>query len=232
MGNYLCKHQRIKILFLGLEGGGKTSLVHHLKLGEVVSTLPTIGYHDDDVNIDGVEVNLQEPLNRGNPSFILKHWFYGTNGFAFVIDSTRESEFQEAFDEFFNVLYYTPYGVFPDGTGILPEYQNRDAVFMVIANKQDLPGAKSAQEIEDYLLKRTSKRNQDSILVVPCNALDVQQVSQIFTFFTHLICLNLAGKLKRGFITLKEQKEMEEKWKESTLNILFKNPLDYMRSLF
>lgn len=33
----------LKVLFVGLDAAGKTSLLYRLKLGEVVTTIPTIG---------------------------------------------------------------------------------------------------------------------------------------------------------------------------------------------
>ena len=33
----------IRVLMVGLDGAGKTTILYRLKLGEVVSTVPTIG---------------------------------------------------------------------------------------------------------------------------------------------------------------------------------------------
>lgn len=35
----------VRTLMLGLDGGGKTTLMYKLKLGEVVSSVPTIGFN-------------------------------------------------------------------------------------------------------------------------------------------------------------------------------------------
>lgn len=37
--------KQCKIVMLGLDGAGKTTILYSLKLGEVVSTIPTIGFN-------------------------------------------------------------------------------------------------------------------------------------------------------------------------------------------
>ena len=41
-----------RILMLGLDAAGKTTILYKLKLGEVVTTIPTIGF-----NVETVELN-------------------------------------------------------------------------------------------------------------------------------------------------------------------------------
>eukprot|EP00766_Chilomastix_caulleryi_P003755 gnl/Chilomastix_caulleri/4874.p1 GENE.gnl/Chilomastix_caulleri/4874~~gnl/Chilomastix_caulleri/4874.p1 ORF type:complete len:52 (-),score=14.99 gnl/Chilomastix_caulleri/4874:209-364(-) len=36
--------QEVRILMVGLDAAGKTTILYRLKLGEVVSTIPTIGF--------------------------------------------------------------------------------------------------------------------------------------------------------------------------------------------
>ncbi len=43
-------HQEQRILMVGLDAAGKTTILHKLKLGEVVTTIPTIGF-----NVESVE---------------------------------------------------------------------------------------------------------------------------------------------------------------------------------
>ena len=41
MGNFIGKKKEEKVLMLGLDGSGKTTILYKLKLGEVVTTIPT-----------------------------------------------------------------------------------------------------------------------------------------------------------------------------------------------
>jgi len=37
--------KQCKIVMLGLDGAGKTTILYSLKLGDVISTIPTIGFN-------------------------------------------------------------------------------------------------------------------------------------------------------------------------------------------
>jgi GTPase SAR1 family protein len=41
--------QHCKVVMLGLDGSGKTTVLYSLKLGEVVSTIPTIGFNVEEL---------------------------------------------------------------------------------------------------------------------------------------------------------------------------------------
>lgn len=52
MGNIIKKlfekklpKKNCKILMLGLDGAGKTTILYSLKLGETINTIPTIGFN-------------------------------------------------------------------------------------------------------------------------------------------------------------------------------------------
>lgn len=53
MGGCGCKDEKVtgKILFLGLPDSGKTTLLYHMKLNEVVTSIPTHGYNMEYVDI-------------------------------------------------------------------------------------------------------------------------------------------------------------------------------------
>lgn len=42
--------QQCKVVMLGLDGAGKTTVLYSLKLGEVISTIPTIGFNVEELN--------------------------------------------------------------------------------------------------------------------------------------------------------------------------------------
>lgn len=42
-GSLADSKEEVRLLMLGLDGAGKTTTLYKLKLGEVVSTIPTIG---------------------------------------------------------------------------------------------------------------------------------------------------------------------------------------------
>ena len=44
-------NREMRILILGLDGAGKTTLLYRLQVGEVVTTIPTIGFNVEQVSI-------------------------------------------------------------------------------------------------------------------------------------------------------------------------------------
>ena len=65
-----------------------------------------------------------------------RHYFQNTEGLIFVVDSNDRERIAEARDEL---------------NRMLAEDELREAVLLVFANKQDLPGALSLQEIREVL---------------------------------------------------------------------------------
>lgn len=45
----LWSRKELRILILGLDNAGKTTLLYRLKIGEVVTTIPTIGFNVESI---------------------------------------------------------------------------------------------------------------------------------------------------------------------------------------
>ncbi|KAK5002918.1 Arf GTPase arl1, partial [Elasticomyces elasticus] len=65
MGGYLSTFSRllwakkeIRILILGLDNAGKTTLLYRLKIGEVVTTIPTIGFNVESVTYKNLNFSV------------------------------------------------------------------------------------------------------------------------------------------------------------------------------
>ena len=56
----------------GLDAAGKTTIVYKLKLGEVVTTIPTIGFNVETVNFKNVQLTLWDVGGRDKSKFLLK----------------------------------------------------------------------------------------------------------------------------------------------------------------
>ena len=52
------KSKEIRTLLLGLDGCGKTTMLYKLKLDEVVTTIPTIGFNVESLIISGYNVTV------------------------------------------------------------------------------------------------------------------------------------------------------------------------------
>ena len=54
----ICKLPSQRVLLLGLDLAGKTTLLYKLKLGEVVTCIPTIGFNVETVDHSGISLEM------------------------------------------------------------------------------------------------------------------------------------------------------------------------------
>ena len=47
--------KQCKVVMLGLDGAGKTTILYSLKLGDVINTIPTIGFNVEELNFKTVK---------------------------------------------------------------------------------------------------------------------------------------------------------------------------------
>ena len=86
------KSSLYKVLVLGLEGSGKTTLCDRLKYNETYVRYPTIGFIVDNVSINKLQVTVWD---FGGHSKIMKLWhnyFEHTDLVVIVIDSTNSEQ--------------------------------------------------------------------------------------------------------------------------------------------
>ena len=125
-----------RILMIGLDNAGKTTVLYKLKLGEVVTTLPTIGFNVETVEYKNISFTVWDVGGQDKIRPLWRHYFQNTEGLIFVVDSNDRERIAEARDEL---------------NRMLAEDELRDAVLLVFANKQDLPHAMNPAEITDKL---------------------------------------------------------------------------------
>ncbi|CAI5480806.1 unnamed protein product, partial [Closterium sp. Yama58-4] len=125
-----------RILVLGLDNAGKTTILYRLQVGEVVSTIPTIGFNVETVQYKNIKFQVWD---LGGQTSIRPYWrcyYPNTQAVIYVVDSTDVDRIGTSKEEFH---------------AILDEEELKEAVVLVYANKQDLPGAMSEVEVSDAL---------------------------------------------------------------------------------
>ena len=126
----------MRILMVGLDAAGKTTILYKLKLGEIVTTIPTIGFNVETVEYKNINFTVWDVGGQDKIRPLWRHYFQNTQGLIFVVDSNDRERITEAHDELHKML---------------SEDELRDAVLLVFANKQDLPQAMSVAEVTDKL---------------------------------------------------------------------------------
>merc|ERR1712217_297777 len=128
--------QDFRIVMVGLDAAGKTTILYKLKLGEVVTTIPTIGFNVETVEYKNLSFTVWDVGGQDKIRPLWRHYYQGTNGLIYVVDSNDRDRIEPAREELHKMIN---------------EDELRDAVILVFANKQDLPNAMTAAEITDKL---------------------------------------------------------------------------------
>jgi len=128
--------KEMRILMVGLDAAGKTTILYKLKLGEIVTTIPTIGFNVETVEYKNISFTVWDVGGQDKIRPLWRHYFQNTQGLIFVVDSNDRERVSEARDELMRMLN---------------EDELREALVLVFANKQDLPNAMNAAEITDKL---------------------------------------------------------------------------------
>ncbi|GCC21891.1 ADP-ribosylation factor 4 [Chiloscyllium punctatum] len=128
--------KQVRILMVGLDAAGKTTILYKLKLGEVVTTIPTIGFNVETVEYKNVCFTVWDVGGQDKIRPLWRHYFQNTQGLIFVVDSNDRERIQEASEELNKMLL---------------EDELKGAVVLVFANKQDLPNAFTISEVTEKL---------------------------------------------------------------------------------
>lgn len=112
------------------------AILYRLKLGEVISTVPTIGFNMETVEYKNTKFSVWDVGGQDKIRSLWRHYYQNTNGLIFVIDSNDRARIDEAKKELNTILH---------------EEELQNAAILVLANKQDLPNAMKPDEITDLL---------------------------------------------------------------------------------
>ena len=108
---------------LGLDAAGKTTILFKLKLGEVVQSIPTIGFNVETVEFKNCKFNVWDVGGQDKIRPMWKHYYQNAEGLIFVVDSSDRARLAKAKEELFKML---------------AEEDLKDTVLLVMANKQDI----------------------------------------------------------------------------------------------
>lgn len=145
----LCKEkEEMGFLVLGLDAAGKTTMLYKLRLGEVVTTIPTIGFNIEHVNFQTsrrvINFTCWDVGGRDKIRPLWRHYYTDQSALIFVVDCNDRDRMEQAKDSLEDML---------------TEEKLQGKPLLVFANKQDLPNAMPAsQVIEELGLHRVRTR--------------------------------------------------------------------------
>jgi len=139
--------EECRVIVVGLDGAGKTTIVHRLKHGKLDDSeiIPTIGFNVECVEYNKMIFSLWDLGGSHDARSFWRFYYEGTQAIIFVVDSSDIERMDEAREDLHRMLI---------------EHELWDAPLLVVANKQDEPRAAAPREITEHLqLFSLSSRN-------------------------------------------------------------------------
>ncbi|KAM9604535.1 ADP-ribosylation factor-like protein 14 [Trichechus inunguis] len=173
------KVKQAQILLLGLDSAGKSTLLYRLKLAHSIVTIPTIGF-----NVEMIELEKSLSLtvwDIGGQEKMRAVWDYyceNTDGLVYVVDSTDKRRLEDSRREFEHIL---------------KNEHIKNVPVVLLANKQDMNGALTAEDITRIfkVKKLCSDRNW---YVQPCCAITGEGLPEGFRKLTEFVKRHLKSR--------------------------------------
>ncbi|KAG0054422.1 hypothetical protein BGZ90_005985, partial [Linnemannia elongata] len=135
------------VVIIGTANGGKTTLLYRLHLGEVVTTIPTVGFNVEYLTIMGIEFIIWDVAGTWGNRSLWHQIAQGAAGVICVIDSTDLDQIEEAKGHLWRMFEHY-------------DVQEKECPLLVFANKQDRLGALSVAEVKDKLELETRSQGR------------------------------------------------------------------------
>merc|ERR1711970_1571886 len=102
--NKLFAKRQMRILMVGLDAAGKTTILYKLKLGEIVTTIPTIGFNAETVEFKNIKFTVWDIGGQDKIRGLWRHYYQGTHAAIFVVDSNDQDRIEDAREELAKML--------------------------------------------------------------------------------------------------------------------------------
>ena len=130
------KEKDVRILMLGLDNAGKTTILKKFNGEDINSVSPTLGFNIKTLEHKGYNLNIWDVGGQKSLRSYWRNYFEITDGLIWVVDSADKRRMYDCRSELHSLLQ---------------EERLLGATLLVFANKQDLSGALSTEEIKTAL---------------------------------------------------------------------------------
>mmetsp|Transcript_2183 Transcript_2183/g.3060 ORF Transcript_2183/g.3060 Transcript_2183/m.3060 type:complete len:188 (-) Transcript_2183:9-572(-) len=150
------KEKEVRILILGLDNAGKTTILRKFS-GESIDTIePTLGFNIKTLAHGGYNLNLWDVGGQKSIRAYWRNYFESTDGLIWVVDTNDRTRLDLCKKELFSLLQ---------------EEKLTGASLLIFANKQDVEGALSSDEIGKILELDTNEKFKNRHWSIhPCSA--------------------------------------------------------------
>ncbi|KAJ3295425.1 ADP-ribosylation factor-like protein 2 [Borealophlyctis nickersoniae] len=131
------KEKEIRLLMLGLDNAGKTTILKRINGEDISSISPTLGFNIKTLEHNDYKLNIWDVGGQKSIRSYWRNYFEQTDGLVWVVDSAdRPDRMEDCRKEL---------------AALLKEERLAGASLLIFANKQDLPSALSHDEIANLL---------------------------------------------------------------------------------
>ncbi len=141
MGNPLSYMKKLfskkeaKVLMLGLDAAGKTTILYQFKLGLTVETIPTMGFVYESIQHKNFKLSVWDVAGQDSLRSLWKHYYQNTKAVIFVVDSSDKKRIGLARDELHKII---------------SDEELKESCLLLLANKTDLK-VMSAEEVAAFV---------------------------------------------------------------------------------
>lgn len=183
------KELEVRILLLGMDNAGKSTILCRL-LGESIEGVsPTLGFDIRTLAWHNLRANVWDIGGQETIRAYWRNYFEETDGLVWVVDAADRGRLQVCAQQLKQVLM---------------EERLMGASVLILANKQDLKGALSSEEIARLLdLSNLGSRHWE---IRPCSAVTGHGVSEGMEWLMKDVAERVFFQSDRGLPTLGEKK--------------------------
>lgn len=143
------QNKKARILFLGLDNAGKTTLLHMLRDDKIILHEPTRHPQFEELVIGNIRFKTHDLGGHMAARRLWKNYFAAVEGIVFLVDVTDHDRFPEAREELSRLLMDETLGTCP---------------FLILGNKIDRKGAVSEMQLQKELgLHQLSGKKNSSL---------------------------------------------------------------------
>ncbi|KAH7037885.1 ADP-ribosylation factor family-domain-containing protein [Microdochium trichocladiopsis] len=143
------KDKEMRILMLGLDNAGKTTIVKKIMNEDVNTVSPTLGFIIKTIDFEGYKLNIWDVGGQKTLRSYWRNYFEKTDALIWVVDVTDRLRIDDCREELH---------------GLLQEERLAGASLLVFANKSDVSGCMDEAEVMAGLQLASIKTHQWKIL--------------------------------------------------------------------
>ncbi|KKY25023.1 putative adp-ribosylation factor family protein [Phaeomoniella chlamydospora] len=143
------KDKELRVLMLGLDNAGKTTIVKRIMNEDINTVSPTLGFIIKTIDFQGYKLNIWDVGGQKTLRSYWRNYFEKTDALIWVVDATDRVRIADCQHEL---------------SGLLLEERLMGASLLIFANKTDVDGCMDENEIRKGLKLDSIQTHQWTIL--------------------------------------------------------------------